>query len=98
MHSKRYNEGIKRKPYKLWVDQEFYSEHLYKLFKLKKSHIVEKDEKGEYKNKIYSVFNTSKNPVIERFNRTLTNKLWKEFSGSRKSKMIKNSSTNCKKI
>ena len=72
----------KRRPDKLWVDQgkEFYNENMYKLFKYRKSDIEEKDDKGEYKNKIYSVFNTSKNPVIERFNRTLTSKIWKEFS------------------
>ena len=72
----------KRKPNKLWVDQgkEFYNEHMYKLFKFKKEDILEKDANGEYKNQIYSVFNASKNPVIERFNRTLTNKLWKQFT------------------
>ena len=31
---------------------------------------IEKDENGEYKNQIYSVFNTQKNLLIERFNRT----------------------------
>ena len=71
-----------RKPNKLWVDQgkEFYNEHMYKLFKFKKEDILEKDKNGEYKNKIYSVFNASKNPIIERFNKTLTNKLWKQFT------------------
>ena len=53
---------------------------MYKLFKFKKSDILEKDKNGEYKNEIYSVFNASKNPVIECFNRTLTNKLWKQFT------------------
>ena len=72
----------KRKPNKLFVDQgkEFYNEHMYKLFKFKKEEILKKDEDGEYKNQIYSVFNFRKNPVIERFNRTLTNKLWKQFT------------------
>ena len=80
----------KRKPNKLWVDQgkEFYNQHMYslrdtngdELFKFKKKDILEKDENGEYKNQIYSVFNASKNPVIERFNRTITNKLWKQFT------------------
>ena len=72
-----------RRPRKLWVDQgkEFYNEHMYKLFKFKKEDILEKDPMtGEYKNQIYSVFNFGKNPVIERFNRTLTNKLWKQFT------------------
>ena len=72
-----------RKPRKLWVDQgkEFYNEHMHKLFKFKKEDILEKDPMmGEYKNQIYSVFNFGKNPVIERFNRTLTNKLWKQFT------------------
>ena len=53
---------------------------MYKLFRFKKEHILEKDDDGEYKNQIYSVFNFGKNPVIERFNRTLTNKLWKQFT------------------
>ena len=54
---------------------------MYKLFKFKKEDILEKDPvMGEYKNQIYSVFNFGKNPVIERFNRTLTNKLWKQFT------------------
>ena len=71
-----------RKPNKLWVDQgkEFYNQHMYKLFKFKDKDILEKDENGEYKNQIYSVFNFGKNPVIERFNKTLTNKLWKQFT------------------
>ena len=72
----------KRKPNKLFVDQgkEFYNEHMYKLFNFKKENILEKDQDGEYKNQIYSVFNFGKNPMIERFNRTLTNKLWKQFT------------------
>ena len=73
----------KRKPCKLWVDQdkELYNEHMYKLFRFKKEDILEKDpETGEYKNQIYSVFNFGKNPVIEQFSRTLTNKLWKQFT------------------
>jgi hypothetical protein len=80
----------KRKPNKLWVDQgkEFYNQHMYslrdtngdKLFKFKDEDILKKDENGEYKNNIYSVFNFGKNPVIERFNKTLTNKLWKQFT------------------
>ena len=72
-----------RRPRKLWVDQgkEFYNEHMYKLFKFKKEDILKKDPvTGEYKNQIYSIFNSGKNPVIERFNRTLTNKLWKQFT------------------
>ena len=32
------------------------------------------------KKDIYSVFSASKNPLIERFNRVLTNKLWKQFT------------------
>ena len=72
----------KRKPNKLFVDEgnEFYNQHMFDLFRFKKEHILEKDEDGEYKNQIYSVFNFGKNPVIERFNRTLTNKLWKQFT------------------
>ena len=54
----------KRKPNKLWVDQgkEFYNQHMYNLFKFKNKDVLEKDENGEYKNQIYSVFNASKNP------------------------------------
>ena len=50
---------------------------MYNLFKFKKEYILEKDENGDYKNDIFMllVFNASKNPVIKRFNRTLTNKL-----------------------
>ena len=72
----------KIKPNKLWVDQgkEFYNQYMYKIFKFKNEDILEKDENGEYKNHIYSVFNSGKNPVIERFNKTLTNKLWKQFT------------------
>ena len=72
----------KSRPNKLWVDQgkEFYNEHMYKLFRFKKEDVLKKDEDGEYKNQIYSIFNFGKNPVIERFNRTLTNKLWKQFT------------------
>ena len=54
---------------------------MYKIFKFKNEDILEKDENGEYKNHIYSVFKfLGKNPVIERFNKTLTNKLWKQFT------------------
>ena len=72
----------KRKPNKLWVDQgkEFYNEHMYKLFRFKKEDVLQKNIDGEYKNQIYSVFNFSKNPVIERFNRTLMNMLSKQFT------------------
>ena len=61
---------------------------MYKLFKFKKENILEKDSNGEYKNQIYSVFNASKNPVIERFNRTLTNKLWKQFTAQGNQKWL----------
>ena len=81
----------KRKPNKLWVDQgkEFYNQHMYEIFKFKDKDILEKDKNGEYKNEIYSVFNASKNPVIERFNRTLTNKLWKQFTVQGNQKWLK---------
>ena len=63
----------KRKPNKLWVDQgkEFYNQHLYKMFIFKDKDVLEKNENSQYKNHIYSVFNSGKNPVIERFNKTL---------------------------
>ena len=62
---------------------------MYKLFKFKKEDILEKDKNGEYKNQIYSVFNASKNPIIERFNKTLTNDLWKQFTIQGNKKWLK---------
>ena len=61
---------------------------MYKLFKYKKEDVLEKSINGEYKNQIYSVFNQSKNPVIERFNKTLTNKLWKQFTVQKNQKWL----------
>ena len=80
-----------RKPNKLFLDEgkEFYNQHMYELFRLKKKDILEKDENGEYKNQLYSVFNASKNPVIEKFNRTITNKLWKQFTVQGNQKWLK---------
>ena len=60
---------------------------MYKLFKYKKEDILEKDKNGEYKNQIYSY--ASKNPTIERFNKTLTNKLRKQFTIQGKQKGLK---------
>ena len=56
-----------RKPNKLWVDQgkEFYNQHMYKLFKFKDKDILKKDENGEYKNQIYSVFNFGKTLLLK---------------------------------
>ena len=51
---------------------------MYSLFKFKDKDIREKDENGEYKNQIFSVFNIQKNPLIERLNRTLLEKLEKQ--------------------
>ena len=56
---------------------------------LRKKIYLEKDKNGEYKNQIYSVFNASKNPIIERFNKTLTNKLWKQFTIQGNQKWLK---------
>ena len=70
-------------------EKEFYNQHMYQLFKFQKEAILETDKNGEYKNQIYSVFNSSKNPVIERFNRTLTNKLWKQFTINGNQKWLK---------
>ena len=53
---------------------------MYKMFEFKDKDVLEKDENGEYKNHICSVFNSGKNPDIERSNKTLTNKLWKQFT------------------
>ena len=51
-----------RKPNQLWFDQgkEFYNQHMYNLFKFKDKGVLEKDENGEYKSQIYSVFNSQK--------------------------------------
>ena len=92
--AKAFEEVMKistRKLNKLWVDQgkEFYNQHMYKMYKFKDKDVLEKDENGEYKNHIYSVFNSGKNPVIERLNKTLANKLWKKIYSSRKSEMVK---------
>ena len=85
-----------RKLNNLWVDQgkEFYNEHMYKLFKFKKEdildiYILEKDKNGEYKNQIYSVFNASKYPIMERFNKPLKNKPWKQFTIQGNQKWLK---------
>ena len=77
----------KRKPNKLWVDQgkEIYNQHMYSLrdtngdnlFKFKNKDVLEKNENGEYKIKCVLSLMLQKNPVIERFNRTLLDKLSK---------------------
>ena len=64
----------KRKPNELLVDEgkEFYNQHMYELFKLKKKDILEKYENGEYKNQIYSVFHASWDMECGKFDR----KVW----------------------
>ena len=77
---KVYKESNRRSD-RLCVDEgkEFCNQHMYKLYSFSKDNIRKKDEKGEYMNKLYSIYGESKNALIERFNRTLTNKLWFEF-------------------
>ena len=58
-----------RVPKKLWTDQgkEFYNKHLNKLLK---EHNVE----------LYSSFGKSKSAIVERFNRTIKEKMWRKFT------------------
>lgn len=64
-------EQFSRKPKKLWVDKgkEFYNKHFDDWLKL---------------NKItrYSTFGEHKSAVVERFNRTLKEKIWKQFTAT----------------
>ena len=61
----------KRKPNKLWVDNgsEFYDNVFKKWF-------------VENEIKLYSTFNEGKAVVIERFNRTLKNRMYKYFTAN----------------
>ena len=61
------NKG--RKPQYLWVDKgkEFYNKHL-------------KDLLEKYNITIYSTENEEKSSVVERWNRTIKNKMWKQFT------------------
>ena len=58
-----------RKPQYLWVDKgkEFYNKHL-------------KDLLEKYNILIYSTENEKKSSVVERWNRTIKNKMWKQFT------------------
>ena len=62
-----FNEG--RKPQYLWVDKgkEFYNKHLKELL-------------DKYNIKIYSTENEEKSSVVDRWNRTIKNKMWKQFT------------------
>jgi hypothetical protein len=51
---------------------------MYKLYQFSKDD-NRKKYNGEYINKMFSIYGESKNALIERFNRTLTNKLWFQF-------------------
>ena len=64
----------KRRSERVCVDEgkEFYNQHMYKLYSFSKDNIRKTDEKGEYINKLYSIYGESKNALIERFNRTIT--------------------------
>lgn len=75
-------KSAKEKPYKLWVDsgKEFYNQHMYELFKFKKSSTMKKDENGKYINDIYSVFNENKANLAERQVRYLREKFSIEFT------------------
>ena len=61
------NKG--RKPQYLWVDKgkEFYNQHL-------------KDLLDKYNIQIYSTENEEKSSVVERWNTTIKNKMWKQFT------------------
>ena len=62
-----FNKG--RKPQYLWVDngKEFYNKYL-------------KDLLEKYNIKIYSTENEEKSSVVERWNRTIKSKMWKQFT------------------
>ena len=62
-----FKEG--RKPQYLWVDKgkEFYNKHLKDLLEKHKIHM-------------YSTENEEKSSVVERWNRTIKNKMWKQFT------------------
>ena len=62
-----FNAG--RKPEYLWTDKgtEFYNKHL-------------KDLLAENKITLYSTDNEEKSSVVERWNRTIKNKMWKQFT------------------
>ena len=64
-------EKIKRKPEKLWTDKgsEFISKH-FKEF-LRKNNI-----------KLYHTENEEKSSIVERWNKTMKNKMWKMFSAN----------------
>ena len=65
--SEIFKEG--RKPQYLWVDKgkEFYNKHL-------------KDLLEKYNIQIYSTENEEKSSVVERWNRTIKTKMWKQFT------------------
>ena len=70
-----------RRSERLCVDEgkEFYNQHMYKLYSFSKDDIRKKEPGGDYINTMFSIYGESKNALIERFNRTLTNKLWFQF-------------------
>lgn len=79
-----------RKPNKLFVDngKEFYNKHFYSMFHYDKNKVAQKDDQGNYINKIYSVFNDQKSAPIERLNRTLKSKLFKKFTEQKNQKWL----------
>lgn len=70
-------KNSKRKPEKLWVDEgkEFYNKEFKSL--LEKNGIL-----------MYHTFNEGKAVVIERFNRTLKNIMWKHFTANNTNKYL----------
>ena len=60
-----------RTPEKLWVDKgkEFYNQHVKKLL-------------GKYNIEMYSTENEEKSSVVERWNRTMKNKMYKYFTAN----------------
>ena len=64
-----FKEG--RKPQYLWTDkgQEFYNKHVKELL-------------DKHKITIYSTENEEKSSVVERWNRTMKNKMWKMFTAN----------------
>ena len=64
-----FKEG--RKPQYLWTDKgkEFYNKHLKELL-------------DKHKTTIYSTENEKKSSVVERWNRTMKNNMWKMFTAN----------------
>ena len=82
------NGKLKRRPEKLWTDKgtEFYNKDFEDLLKSysteneEKSYSTENEEKStENKERLYSTENEEKSSIVERWIRTMKEKIWKYF-------------------